>query len=372
MNFEKTKSAWRLIALIFTLAVAVRLFLIIAAMAKAGISFKEYCLLHDGWEYMRLCLAFSGAGFSHIGGETLRLYPGYPILMMLMGGFRFPEVAGIGISVISAGASSLLIRGLDERKSLPFFMALVHPSWLVFSATLMSEGLSVALTLGALVLLMRKEWRWSALTAGASFVVRPVGIFLVAIVVYCYYRENRGRGSGKIFIAGLCLPAVYMISYWLLFGELMQSIHSYSVKDFAYPVVSIARNMLSPNTAVILKLFVILSIAFGLVGTAGLYERFRRGERLFLPLFLWNAAVFLFYLLLPSSWTFRCIDRFYLSLYPTSLVGLAPWFPRNKGVMNAALILLSVISFFIALRWLVHLSAVYPFADRALPAFLSR
>jgi hypothetical protein len=372
MISEKNKMARRLSAPIFILAVAIRLLLIIAAMAKAGISFKEYCLLHDGWEYMRLCLAFSGGGLSRIGGETLRLYPGYPILMMLMGGFRFPEIAGIAISVISAGASCLLIRELDERKSLPFFMALVHPTWLIFSATVMSEGLSVALTLWALALLMRKKWRWAALAAGASAVVRPVGIFLVAIVAYCHYRENRGRGLWKILLAGLCLPGAYMISYWLMFGEMMQSVRSYSDKDFAYPVVSIARNMLSPETASVLKFFVILSVAFGLAGTAGLYERFRRGEGHLLPLFLWNATVFLFYLFLPSSWTFRCLDRFYLSLYPTSLVGLAPWFPRNKGVMNAALILFSVISFFIALRWLVNLSAVYPFEERAIPAFLNR
>jgi len=369
---ERKRALRRAGAIAFGLAMAVRLMLIAAATAKAGINLREYFLLHDGWEYMRLCLGFSGHGFSHIGAETLRLYPGYPMIMILCGGFQFPGMAGIGISVLSAAACCLLICQLEERECLPFFMALVHPSWLVFSATVMSEGLSVALTLGALALLMRRQRVVAALLAGVSAVVRPVGVFLVAITAYCHWRENRGRGLWKVVLAGLLPPAAHLIIYRLVFGDMMQSVRAYAAKDFAWPFVSILRNMSAPEMEGILKFYIFFSVIFGMAGTIGLYRRYRREGERFMPLLLWNGAVLLFYLFLPSSWTFRCLDRFYLSLYPTSLIGLLPWFPKRRGLAASAIVFLAVISFFMALRWLVNLSALYPFAERALPAALLR
>jgi hypothetical protein len=57
-------------------------------------------------------------------------------------------------------------------------------------------------------------------------------------------------------------------------------------------------------------------------------------------------------------------------IWPTTLIGLAPLLPRHRATHALLLVMLSALSAGIAIRWLVNLSKVFPFDERALPSAL--
>jgi hypothetical protein len=153
----------------------------------------------------------------------------------------------------------------------------------------------------------------------------------------------------------------------LLWGDPMRQLHGYVASDFAWPLVSLLTGFSDPAIDAASKLLTLASLALTLAGAVGLIVRMRRGQPFTGPLLFWHVLAAAFYLLMPSAFVFGCLDRFLLACWPTSLIGLSVWFPRGRAAQGALLAAFSAASWLVALRWLVHMAHVFPFAERALP-----
>jgi hypothetical protein len=350
-------------------AVAVRVLLIASVCLRADISLAQWALLHDGWEYMRLSQAIWAWDFGGLDPEHLRFFPLYPLVMAPLSHLLPVEVTGLTLAFVCAVICAILTAQLGDDRRLAWWLVAFTPSWLLFTSTVMSEALSVALTLGCLLAITRQRWAWAGLLAGLSILTRPVGIFLfLPLLVVALRSPESGRRKALTGLAtGLPLPLIYLLVNRLAMGEALRSVSGYIQQDAAWPLQSLIRDTLDPAFSPVLKILLWGTLALSLAGALGLWRRWRRGERFTTPLLLWHLTALLFYLLIPSTWAFRCLDRFLIAVWPTTLIGLAPWLPRSRWLHLAIGLLLSLAALSVAHRWTVNLSAVFPFAERALP-----
>ncbi len=351
-------------------SVAMRVALIAAACVGARMSLSQHALLHDGWEYMRMSVAFASGEFDALTPETLRLFPGYPALMTSLCWGRHPEIAGLAVAVVCAALCGPLTARLGGDHRLAWWMVAFTPAWLLYTSTVMSEALSVMLTLLALIAIVDKRWVLAGAMVGFASVVRPVGALLFVPLVVEAWTHRRGRGVATVLATGLPLPLLHLLVSRLLWGDALRAIAAYAEKDFAWPLQSLVTDTLDPAFSLPVKILAWGTIALATAGGVGLWRQWRGDHAGARGLLIWHLVVGLFYLLLPSTWAFRCLDRFHLAIWPTTLIGLAPLLPRCPRRHAALLIALGFVAWVIALRWLVNLAAVFPFAERALPAVL--
>jgi hypothetical protein len=350
-------------------AVAVRVLLIASACLRADLSLGQWALLHDGWEYMRLSQAIWAWDFGSLSPEHFRFFPLYPLIMAPVSQMLPIEVAGLSLAILCAVICAVMTAHLGDDRRLAWWLVAFTPSWLLFTSTVMSESLSVTLTLGCLLLITRQRWGWAGLLAGLSTLARPVGalLFLPLLIAALQTPESRRRNALMGLATGLPLPLIYLIVNHLTMGEALRSVSGYIRQDAAWPLQGLIRDTLDPTFSPLLKTLLWGTLVLSLGGALGLWSRWRRGERFTSPLLIWHVIALVFYLLIPSTWAFRCLDRFLLAIWPTTLIGLAPWLPRHRGVHLALGLLLSLAALLIAHRWSINLSAVFPFAERALP-----
>lgn len=343
--------------------VLVRIGLIAAACLLAGISLSQFALLHDGWEYLRLSRAIAHGGFAQLDPATPRLYLGYPSSIALLGMGRAYVVPGLLISVLCGAASAPLAARLGRDSRIAWWMIVLTPSWLIYSSTVMSDSLALLLTISTLLSIMRRSWAWAGLAAGIAFCVRPVGALLFVPLAIEAWADGGLGAVARAFAAGVPWPVAYTISSRFLLGSAVRSIHQYTFQDFAMPLSSLldaARNPAMSKFSIAYE-FAVLAVTW--IGAFGLWRRLRSGERGMRPLFTWHISAALFYLFLPSSWAFQALDRFYLAVWPTTIIGIAPWLPRRRHLILT--IIIGSASFSLALRSLVNLAKIFPFAERA-------
>lgn len=365
MKDRRAISDSRFWGLTLSAGVLIRAGLIAAACLVAGISVSRFALLHDGWEYLRLARAFAQGGVAGLPPATLRLFWGYPLLIDACGMGRAYILPGLAISILCGAACGPLASRLGRDRRLAWWMLCATPSWLIYSSTVMSDGLALILTLAALTLTVQRRWALAGIAAGLAFCVRPVGALLFLPLAIEAFAAGGRRALFRALAAGLPLPIVYLLANRLVLGDALQAVRQYSAQDFAWPLSSLLGARRNPNMSAVWIAYQSGVLAVTWLGAAGLWRRVRGGEGWMRPLLAWHLLGALFYLLLPSSWAFQGLDRFYLAVWPTTLIGLAPWLPRRRAFHVGLVSLLGVVSFWLALRWLAHLAAVFPFAERA-------
>ncbi|MCE5228379.1 hypothetical protein LLG95_02120 [bacterium] len=346
-------------------ALAVRAGLIAAACWWAGLSPGKYALLHDGWEYLRLARAIAHGGLAGLDPATLRLFPGYPASIAALGMGQAYVWPALAISVLCGVACAPLAARLGRDGRIAWWMAVATPSWLVYSSTVMSDSMALLLAIAVLLLLQRRRWVWAGLAAGLAFCVRPVGALLFVPIAIEALAEGGTKTLARALAAGLPWPILYLVgSRWML-GDAVRSVREYTAQDFAWPLQSMFSAGRNPHMGRFFIGYNFCVLAVTWLGAIGLWRRLRAGDASMRPFLTWHLAAALFYLFLPSSWAFQALDRFYLAVWPTTLIGIAPWLPR-RGMLHAILIFgIGIISFMVAARWLVNLAAVFPFAERS-------
>ncbi len=292
-----------------------------------------------------------------------RLGPGYPVLVRLASAVVSPPVAALTVAILGAAVATALLYLLGVPPVGAVLFAVLTPSWVVFSATAMSEGPFVALALLAL-LLWRREDGGGALAAGVVFAaaaaVRPVGAVLFAALwaarlAQSILRRGTARRAGAMHAAAAAGAFVAAVVLWsVACGPVhgpLQQIRVYVRKDFAPPLASLLTGFASP-LADPLKTAQNL-VVLGLVGAAALLlaMRWRRGDNGSQEWLVWLSSQTAFTLLIPSAWVFECLARFLIPTLPAVAVALTPRLPRRSAALVLLLGAVTAVSAGVSVLW---------------------
>jgi hypothetical protein len=340
-----------LLALIL-LAIAARLLVMGASLWLADASISELAILHDGREYQSVAEALPTADrLRELPGSYRRFYPGFPMMIRVLSWIAPMPVAALAIAVAAAVLAVLLFRRLGAEPWTAALLAVFTPSWLVFSSTAMSEGPFLALALWGFLEWRRGRRPLAAIILGASTLVRPVGLllFLPLWVLEVDRGSWRERLHELIFYAAL--PFAWALTSMLVWHDPVQQLSSYVDKDLAWPLASVLVHLVDPGRDPLKLAQVVFTLALAAAAAVALIHRYAADrDRETLQWLLWLGAHAAFYLVLPSSWVFECLPRFFVTCLPPILVGITPYLPRRGWFLA----LVSAASIGVSCYWTVR------------------
>ncbi|MCX7048113.1 MAG: hypothetical protein NTX50_21840 [Candidatus Sumerlaeota bacterium] len=334
----------RHLVILIVLAVGVRIAVIGGSLMWARQDASHYAALHDGAEYQAIaCGLFSPAALRDLQRETQRLSPGYPAAIRIASALLPASIAALAISVLAAAAAVLLFYLLTRDVWLAAYFAVFTPSWLLFSSVAMSEGLFLALALTGFYLWRKNRPLAAALTLGILTLVRPAGVFVFAAI---WLAQMSGPNRSAKRLAGMAAiyalaPLIWLAASALIWQTPFRQLDAYWQKDFAPPFLAIVRELFSfegERPKQVLTAFTILTNAAAIILLLRQYRDNKtagRAREETLAWLLWIGWIALFILTLPSSWAYRCLDRFFVACLPAMMIGLAPFFPRRWWAVAA-------------------------------------
>lgn len=192
----------------------------------------------DGYWYLTTAAQWYGHNIPSSAGSysTLGFMPLYPMLMWLVAHVTQIGIlgAGIAIAMISGGIATILIGKLAEewwgesaaRRAILFWC--FFPGTIVFSMVY-TEGLTLALVAGCMILLKRKRWVWAGVCAGLSTAIAPVALSMIPVCLVAAGQEIWQRGwddrqARKALIAPILSPlgaVAFAIFLWFWTGSPM-------------------------------------------------------------------------------------------------------------------------------------------------------
>jgi hypothetical protein len=148
---------------------------------------------------------------------TLGFMPLYPMLIWGLAHGLGYFGAGLLISMVAGGVATVLVGQLAEewwgperaRRAIAFWC--FFPGTVVFSMVY-SEGLSISLIAGAMLLLARRRWLWAGVCAGLATAIAPAALAAVPMCAAAALREIhrrgwRDRGAWRALLAPILAPA---------------------------------------------------------------------------------------------------------------------------------------------------------------------
>jgi len=164
---------------------------------------KWYLLTTQTWYYhhvVRLPGAYTTLGFM----------PLYPLLMWPLAHVLGYFGAGLLISMVSGGIATILVGRLAEewwgperaRRAIAFWC--FFPGTIVFSMVY-SEGLTISLVAGAMILIQRRQWLWAGVCTGFATAVAPAALSAVPMCVVAALVAIHRRGSDGVEAPGSAL-----------------------------------------------------------------------------------------------------------------------------------------------------------------------
>jgi hypothetical protein len=157
----------------------------------------------DGVWYLRIAAIWYGHNIPTFDKNYMDIgfMPLFPMLIWLVahvtqiGNFG----AGIAVSMVSGAIATVLIGKLAEewwgeraaRRAILFWC--FFPGTIVFSMVY-SEGVTLSLVAGCLILLKQKRWVAAGLCAGFATAIAPVALAVVPVCLIASWQEIRARG----------------------------------------------------------------------------------------------------------------------------------------------------------------------------------
>ena len=140
--------------------------------------------------------------------DTLGFLPLFPMVMWVVARPFYALGLGLATSYILAGVITALVTGAiatvllsrlaqrwwgeaASRRAILFFC--LFPGTIVFSMAY-SEGVTLTLVAGCLLLLKRKRWLAAGLCAGFATAIAPVALAVVPVCLVASWQEIRARG----------------------------------------------------------------------------------------------------------------------------------------------------------------------------------
>jgi hypothetical protein len=352
MRAEHGGSGGRTLLALILLAITARLLVMGVSLWLAGGSIEGLAILHDGREYQRVAAALPSAeSLRELPGSYRRFYPGYPVMIRALSWIAPMPVAALAIAVVAAVLAVLLFRRLGAEPWTAALLAVFTPSWLVFSSTAMSEGPFLALALWGFYEWRRDRRVTAAFILGAATLVRPVGLLLFLPLWGLELACGGWRERLRELISYAVLPVAWALTSMMVWHDPVQQLSSYVDKDLAWPLASVLVHVVDPGRDPLKLAQVVFTLVLAVTAAVALIRRYAvDGDRETLQWLLWLGAHAAFYLVLPSSWVFECLPRFFVTCLPPILIGIGPLLPRKPWFLA----LVSVASIGVSCYWTVR------------------
>lgn len=310
----------------------------------------------DGVQYLSAAQAGYRLGTSS-WDTNAHLFPLYPWLMALMGGWAgemglvvagvFLSNAAFFVALVLLYVLAVEVTGEEAARRSLLYLA-VFPTAFFFSA-LYAESLFLALVLATLVGLGRGHWLAAGLAGAGAAMARPLGILLVAVFVWDYWRLRRTTsllGAAMVLLGLLLVMAVQ----WLQLGSpvAFMEVQALWGRRLGSPLdqVILAFSALTrdglrpPGFGLLFPVALIL-----LFGWAGL----RAGRVLPSTYLVWFWLYLLASLANPGQDPFYSAIRFLLGAFPAFIIlgdaGQHLWFHRAYLALSVFFLALSTILF---------------------------
>ncbi len=183
-------------------------------------------------------IATDGYYFSPVQQSSVAYFPLYPMLMRAFTWLGVsPFLAGIAISLVCGGvAASLFYAWAAERlgpatAALGTWLLLLWPFAFFLYGAVYSDGLFLALTVGAFLFLERGQLTGAALLGALATATRPIAPAVVLGLCVRHYELRRATGKPLRLRDGLPAlsalgAAAYLCFLWFRFGDPLAFLHT--------------------------------------------------------------------------------------------------------------------------------------------------
>ena len=277
---------------VFATAVLMRGVVLCVVLFALGVPLDRYANKGDGESYVLVARSMLGqVRYAHLDAYHHRVFLGYPAMMAALGWFGLPvAVAGLVITLTSAGAAAALAGRFFNDRRVGYAAAALVPHWVVNSSLVMTEAPTLALTLLGLLLARQKRPLLAGAALAAAGLVRPMACFAAAGALVALWRCAGWRGALRLALAcgGVFILGTIWGASWR--GELFESARIYHNDPRAYgnelitwPFGSLLRNTLHPTpdagASVGYSIYIWSHVAFVFGGIALLVRRLLRQRR---------------------------------------------------------------------------------------------
>ncbi len=338
------------LVVIAAVAFALRLALFAVALPVYDMNAQEFSHLRDGRSYLRVALAMTGDE-SEITLFDRRVFPGYPALIALT------HCVGANVSlsalllswVAAAGAAALSAAVFRDRR-VGWGMAVLTPSYFMYSTLVMTEPTLMAFMMGGLMAAGAGQVLIGGLLLGYAGLIRPVACFAVMGYMLLALMQRRPRQAFLFGGVALAVVAVGVLGMHVWRGDALEGLKQYAVDDRAYggeslawPFKSLIMTPIAQATSLWKIAYIWAHVGVTLVGcgVAGILWRRRHTQasshgdlhRLAGP-WLWGNTCFV--LCLGAQWGFHEFHRFMVPALPPLLWVLRRWLPSSRRFWYAA------------------------------------
>lgn len=154
-----------------------------------------------------------------------RLFPGYPILILLVNPiFKSEVTAGLAISLFSSVMSIYFFWLLTKNLTATGIFSFFPPIWVIQSTKVSSEPLVVLLLLSSILLYRCRFFFFSGIVLGFASDVRLISICLLAALIIHLVLDRKGKDIISLIAGFVLLFSLLMFFNYLIFGlsELFQ------------------------------------------------------------------------------------------------------------------------------------------------------
>jgi hypothetical protein len=250
------------------------------------------------------------------------------------------RIALLLVCGVSSLVSVLLARRLWGGWIAGFF-AILNFDWLQRSYLGGAEPLFMALLFASFLAVRRGRWVLASILASLATVTRPVGILALLVLGLALLAKREYKMFMLSTGAALIVGALYVLPFWIYFGDPLYQVHSYKMNDWqsglpiGLPFVAITRSFIH-NQQPLTNILITMGWAlFILVGAAAMI---RRGFRQYIrerPVEGWFAVLYIAFIFTYNSaeWARADIVRFAVPALPFVLVSLGNWLPRSRVLL---------------------------------------
>ncbi|MBV8519547.1 MAG: DUF2029 domain-containing protein [Acidobacteria bacterium] len=333
-------------------AVLVRALVLVASMYAGHLSIAQLADARDGRSYLHYAAAARAPnGFASLPEYDRRVFPGYPALLAVLRLDAMPLLAMI-VNWLAAGAVAALCFVLFDDARIGWAMAVLTPSYVMYSTVLMTEPLVLLLGVGALYFGRRERPAFAGAALGLDALVRPLALPLG--LAFLAERRKSPRAIVVAVIAAVVAIAIGAACFVWWSGSLSSGVRVYASDPRAYggssmftwPFASLVRTSLAPGIAK----WKIAYIWLHVIAALGALVPLARNARREFPPFVWHASNMLLVLCVGGVWGFHEFHR----LIVPSLPPLFWAYRRLLPSRTLAWIAIALLSAAVAAKGLSH------------------